>query len=62
MKALHFSIGIFLLIAGIGSLQMVLEQGERKDWFDSYFIIGFLIAAICAYGGMNAKGGSEGYG
>jgi phospholipid/cholesterol/gamma-HCH transport system permease protein len=23
---------------------------------------GFLIAAICAYGGMNAKGGSEGVG
>jgi DHA2 family multidrug resistance protein len=39
-------IGIFLLILGIGSLQMVLEQGERKDWFDSYFIVGFFVSAM----------------
>ena len=39
-------LGIILLIIGIGSLQMVLEQGERKDWFESYFIVGFFIAAI----------------
>lgn len=38
--------GIFLLILGIGSLQMVLEQGERKDWFESYFIVGFTISAV----------------
>jgi DHA2 family multidrug resistance protein len=39
-------IGIGLLIIGIGSLQMVLEQGERKDWFDSYFIVGFFVSAV----------------
>lgn len=27
--------GLLLLIAGIGSLQVMLERGESKDWFDS---------------------------
>lgn len=30
--------GIFLLIAGLGSLQIVLEQGEQDDWWSSQFI------------------------
>ncbi|MVT08416.1 DHA2 family efflux MFS transporter permease subunit [Chitinophaga tropicalis] len=38
--------GILALIAGVGSLQMVLEEGERKDWFSSNFIIFFFILAI----------------
>lgn len=40
-------LGIFFLIVGIGSLQFVLEQGERNDWFDSSMIVvGFITAAI----------------
>jgi DHA2 family multidrug resistance protein len=31
--------GVLFLILGIGGLQMVLEEGERKDWFSSNFII-----------------------
>ena len=31
-------IGILLLTAGLGSLQYVLEEGERDDWFDSVAI------------------------
>ena len=38
--------GILALIVGVGSLQMVLEEGERKDWFASNFIILFFILAI----------------
>ncbi|HQV78498.1 MAG TPA: DHA2 family efflux MFS transporter permease subunit [Chitinophagales bacterium] len=38
--------GIILLIIGIGSLQLVLEQGERKDWFESQFIIVFTFLSI----------------
>jgi DHA2 family multidrug resistance protein len=38
--------GILALVVGIGSLQMVLEEGERKDWFSSLFIITFSILAI----------------
>ncbi|MBC7447759.1 MAG: DHA2 family efflux MFS transporter permease subunit [Hymenobacteraceae bacterium] len=37
--------GIFLLIAGVGSLQLVLEQGEREDWFESSYILLFALAA-----------------
>ena len=39
-------LGIILLIVGIGSLQLVLEQGERNDWFESQYIVTFTIAAV----------------
>ena len=39
-------LGIILLIIGIGSLQLVLEQGERNDWFESQYIITFTILAV----------------
>ncbi|HEX8330209.1 MAG TPA: DHA2 family efflux MFS transporter permease subunit, partial [Hymenobacter sp.] len=39
--------GIGLLILGVGSLQLVLEQGETEDWFESAYINSFaLLAAI----------------
>lgn len=31
--------GILFLIVGVGGLQMVLEEGERKDWLSSDFIV-----------------------
>jgi MFS transporter, DHA2 family, multidrug resistance protein len=31
--------GIALLIVGIGSLQIVLERGERDDWFSAGYIV-----------------------
>jgi DHA2 family multidrug resistance protein len=40
-------IGILLLTAGLGSLQYVLEEGERDDWFNSAGIVRLsIIAAI----------------
>ncbi len=48
-------LGIILLIIGVGSLQMVLEQGERKDWFESYFIVVFFIAAVVGVLGFIAR-------
>ncbi len=30
--------GLFLLSVGLGSLQIVLDKGEREDWFSSDFI------------------------
>lgn len=39
-------LGLVLLIAGIGSLQLVLEQGEQNDWFDSQFITFFTALTI----------------
>jgi MFS transporter, DHA2 family, multidrug resistance protein len=32
-------IGIMLLIAAVGSIQFVLEHGQREDWFDSRLIL-----------------------
>ncbi len=38
--------GIGLLIMGVGSLQLVLEQGETEDWFDSSYILLFTALSI----------------
>jgi DHA2 family multidrug resistance protein len=32
-------LGLVLMIIGIGSLQLFLDQGNTKDWFDSTFIL-----------------------
>jgi DHA2 family multidrug resistance protein len=39
-------LGIGLLILGVGSMQLVLEQGETEDWFDSTYILFFTALAI----------------
>ncbi|UOR04519.1 DHA2 family efflux MFS transporter permease subunit [Hymenobacter aerilatus] len=39
--------GIALLIIGIGALQLVLEQGEREEWFETpYIVIGTVLAIV----------------
>ncbi|BAV06194.1 MFS transporter, DHA2 family, multidrug resistance protein [Filimonas lacunae] len=42
--------GIAALVVGIGSLQMLLEEGERKDWFSSKLIIIVAILAVAGIG------------
>nr|MCU0374659.1 DHA2 family efflux MFS transporter permease subunit [Chitinophagaceae bacterium] len=37
--------GIVFLIVGLGALQMLLEEGERKDWFNSKLIIVLFVLA-----------------
>jgi DHA2 family multidrug resistance protein len=39
-------LGIGLLILGVGSMQLVLEQGETEDWFDSTYILTFTALAV----------------
>ncbi|MEW6442235.1 MAG: DHA2 family efflux MFS transporter permease subunit [bacterium] len=40
--------GIALLVAGLGSLQVVLDRGERLDWMSSVFIVRLsIVAAVC---------------
>jgi len=43
--------GIFLLALGVGALQVVLEKGEDKDWFQTWWIsaltVTTVVAAIC---------------
>ncbi|MBW1699960.1 MAG: DHA2 family efflux MFS transporter permease subunit [Deltaproteobacteria bacterium] len=31
--------GLFFLVVGIGCLQIVLDKGQREDWFSSHFIV-----------------------
>ncbi|MHC6225342.1 MDR family MFS transporter [Pseudomonas sp. X10] len=38
-------LGIAAMALGLGALQVVLEEGGRKDWFDSRFIIVFSLLA-----------------
>jgi DHA2 family multidrug resistance protein len=40
--------GLVLLVLAVGSLQMVLDQGETRDWFDSRFIQLFTGLAVFA--------------
>jgi len=41
-------IGLALLVFGIGSLQMMLDLGNDRDWFSSHFILSLaLIAGVC---------------
>lgn len=39
-------IGVGLLALGLGSLQYVLDEGERNDWFDDTRIAGFALTAV----------------
>ncbi len=31
--------GLFFMILGLGALQLMLEEGERNDWFESNYIV-----------------------
>jgi DHA2 family multidrug resistance protein len=44
--------GLALMVMGFGCLQLVLDRGEREDWFDSPLIVGLAIAAVCALAGF----------
>ena len=41
-------VGLVLVGTGLGALQVVLDKGQRDDWFSSSFITGFVAMAICA--------------
>jgi MFS transporter, DHA2 family, multidrug resistance protein len=44
-------IGIALLTLGLGSLQVVLDKGQRDDWFSSHFILTLtIVAVVCLVG------------
>lgn len=47
-------IGILLLTSGLGSLQYVLEEGERDDWFDSVAIQRLTAVAVVALSALVA--------
>src|SRR4051812_20538308 len=41
-------IGFSLLALGLGCLQIVLDKGQRDDWFQSHFILGLTLVAATA--------------
>ncbi|SFG28346.1 DHA2 family efflux MFS transporter permease subunit [Methylobacterium gossipiicola] len=50
---IRFDLVGFLLVATfLGSLEVVLDEGQRKDWFGSTFIIVFATIAILAFVAM----------
>src|SRR6266446_3411334 len=41
-------VGILMVAIGFACLEVVLDRGERLDWFESNFIVGFFVVAIAA--------------
>src|ERR1017187_2238560 len=43
--------GFGLLALGLGALEVVLDEGQKEDWFSSHFIVAFAaIMAVCLVG------------
>jgi MFS transporter, DHA2 family, multidrug resistance protein len=41
-------IGLGFVALGLGTLQVVLDKGQRDDWFESHFIVLFSVIAVAA--------------
>jgi MFS transporter, DHA2 family, multidrug resistance protein len=41
-------IGLGLVALGLGTLQVVLDKGQRDDWFESHFIVVLSVIAACS--------------
>jgi DHA2 family multidrug resistance protein len=48
-------LGIALMIAGFGCLQLTLDLGERREWFDSALIVGLAVVAAATLVGFVAR-------
>jgi len=44
--------GLTLMVLGFGCLQLLLDRGEREDWFDSTLIVSLAALACCALVGF----------
>ncbi|AOE67213.1 EmrB/QacA family drug resistance transporter [Pseudomonas fluorescens] len=55
--------GIACMVLGLGALQIVLEEGGRKDWFGSPFIVWMTLLAVVGLIGFVARqlGGRHGF-
>ncbi|MGJ0452702.1 MAG: DHA2 family efflux MFS transporter permease subunit [Methylocystis sp.] len=45
-------VGFLLVSIFLGSLEVVLDRGQREDWFGSNFIVGFAILSAAAFAFM----------
>ncbi len=42
------TVGLSLLVVGVGALQILLDKGQEDDWFGSHFIVSlFVISLVC---------------
>ena len=39
-------VGLILIAVGLGALQIVLDKGQREDWFESNFILTYSVIAV----------------
>jgi len=46
------ALGLVLMVIGFGCLQLVLDRGEREDWFDSDWIVSLAVIAGSALVGF----------
>ena len=42
-------VGLALLVVWVGALQIMLDNGQKMDWFDSNFILSMAIVAVVAF-------------
>src|SRR5438105_12178524 len=44
--------GLVLMVLGFGCFQLVLDLGEKHDWFDSGFVVVLFVLAVCMLAGF----------
>jgi len=54
------TIGILLLVTGIGAMQLALQRGVGQSWLHSPELIAEALIAVCAAGGMLLRSGNSG--
>src|SRR5213592_2250869 len=47
--------GLVLMVVGFGCLQLMLDLGEKEDWFDSRLIVAMTVVAVFALVGFVAR-------
>jgi DHA2 family multidrug resistance protein len=47
--------GLVLMLLGFGALQLMIDQGEKEDWFDSGYIVTLTIVAVVMLAGFVAR-------
>jgi DHA2 family multidrug resistance protein len=47
--------GLVLMVCGFAFLQLVLDLGEKEDWFDSRLIVALAVLAVCTLAAFLAR-------
>jgi DHA2 family multidrug resistance protein len=49
------ALGLALMVIGFAAMQYVLDRGEREDWFESGWMVGLSVLAVCALAAFLAR-------